>query len=416
MSVKCDPDGRWRYRATGHYNDGTSDRISGSSPKDENTKNAAKRRMAEAVAWMATQPPPPDKEGTKGKRAKPITTQLLVATAPGSEAPSESAEPPKPSVPTVTEFLEIYRETTRLQIKPASMYSKEGSFRRHIVPHLGHLRLDQVTYAAIEDFKLALSRTPLARLRKAPRMLCNKSINNILVVVNHMLEVARKRGVISVVPEIDWLKLPPPTFKFLSFDEADALIKGADGEWRTMIMLGLRTGMRRGELMALRWEDVDLINGRLTVRRNYSLKKFGTPKGGRAREIALGEDVITVLRAHRHERGELVFCDAAGKVFTTGMLKRPLVRAYKAAGLKPIGWHTLRHTFASHLAMLGVSLRAIQELLGHATIQMTERYAHLGPQVKRDAVLLLDGARRPRVSDGETAKNRQIQAEAGVSN
>jgi len=339
-----------------------------------------------------------------------------MATAPESEAPSESTEPPKPSIPTVKEFIEIYRESTRLQIKPASMYSKEGSFRRHIVPHLGHLRLDQVTYAALEDFKQALSRTPIARNRKSPRMLCNKSINNILVVVNHMMEVARKRGVITVVPEIDWLKLPPPTFRFLSFDEAARLERAADGEWRAMITVALRTGMRRGELMALRWEDVDLNAGRLTVRRNYSLKKFGTPKGGRAREIALGEDVIAVLRAQRHERGELVFCDPAGKVYTTGMLKRPLVRAYKGAGLKPIGWHTLRHTFASHLAMLGVSMRAIQELLGHATIQMTERYAHLAPQVKRDAVLLLDGKRRAFVSDGETAKNRQETPEAAVSN
>ncbi len=400
MSVKCDPDGRWRYRATGYYNDGTSCRISGTAPKNENSKGAAKREEAKHLAWMATQPPPPD----KSKRGKPGATEPIAATAPESES-LEPAEPPKPSVPTVKEFLEIYKESTRLQIKPSSMYSKEGILRRHVVPALGHLRLDQVDYAAIEDFKQILAKTPAARRIKAPRMLSFKTINNTLVVVNHMLDVARRRGLITAVPEIDWLRVPPPSFKFLSFDEADQLIKGADGEWRAMIMVALRTGMRRGELLALRWQDVDLDAGRLTVRRSYVSGKFGTPKSGKAREIALGEDVIAVLRAQRHERSELVFCDAVGAVYSRGAIARPLIRAYTAAGVKPIGWHVLRHTFASHLAMLGVSMRAIQELLGHATIQMTERYAHLAPQVKRDAVLLLDRARRPRVSDDESAKN-----------
>jgi site-specific recombinase XerD len=73
-------------------------------------------------------------------------------------------------------------------------------------------------------------------------------------------------------------------------------------------------------------------------------------------------------------------------------MARPLMRAYRAAGLRPIGWHTGRHTFASHLAMRGVPLKVIQELLGHASIVTTQRYAHLAPHVARDAVKLLDRA------------------------
>ena len=65
-------------------------------------------------------------------------------------------------------------------------------------------------------------------------------------------------------------------------------------------------------------------------------------------------------------------------------------RSCKKAGLRPVGWHVLRHSFASHLAMRGAPLKAIQELLGHATIQMTMRYAHLSPDVSREAVRLLD--------------------------
>jgi len=99
---------------------------------------------------------------------------------------------------------------------------------------------------------------------------------------------------------------------------------------------------------------------------------------------------VAALKKHRHLRGEYIFCKEDGSMFTKNESKHPLWRACKRAGLRSIGWHALRHTFASHLAMRGVPLKAIQELLGHSTIEMTMRYAHLSPTVKRDAVAQLD--------------------------
>ncbi len=109
-----------------------------------------------------------------------------------------------------------------------------------------------------------------------------------------------------------------------------------------------------------------------------------------SREIPLGDQ----LEAHRHHRGELVFCQPDGRMFTKGECRHPLWRACKRASLRRITWHVLRHTFASHLVMLGVPLRVVQELLGHATIEMTMRYAHLSPHVAREAVKLLDPEHR----------------------
>jgi hypothetical protein len=99
---------------------------------------------------------------------------------------------------------------------------------------------------------------------------------------------------------------------------------------------------------------------------------------------------VVVLERASHEE-EVAVPDADGEMFKKGACKWPLWRACKRAGLRRIGWHVLRHTFASHLAMRGVPLKAIQELLGHATIEMTMRYAHLAPAVHRDAVAQLDG-------------------------
>lgn len=89
-----------------------------------------------------------------------------------------------------------------------------------------------------------------------------------------------------------------------------------------------------------------------------------------------------------------MFCREDGPLVDPHACRYPLRRSWRKAGIAPLGWHDLRHTFASHLVMRGVPLKAVQELLGHATIEMTMRYAHLSPSVKRDAV------RAPELQDG----------------
>jgi integrase len=333
------------------------------------------------------------------ERAERLHLDRVLKTGEVSQTP-----PPPKECPKVSDFVPIYLDASRLQNKPASIDAKQSVLRHHIVPTIGHLRLDHVTYAVIEDLKLVLSRKP-AHARKeasdeARPTLKAKSINNVLTVLRRMLVIARKRGLIAAVPEIDWLKIPPEEFDFLDFDEADRLLAAVDEDWRTMVLVALRTGMRMGELIALRWQDVDLVAGRITVKQNAVKGRLGTPKSGKAREIALSNDTVSALKAHRHLRGPLVFCTMDGGMLKYTELRHPLWRACRKAGLRPVQWHACRHSFASHLVMRGVPLKAVQELLGHSTIQMTMRYAHLAPQVARDAVNLLD---RPTRLTGDKA-------------
>ena len=306
----------------------------------------------------------------------------------------------KEEVSTIEEFHKVFLATSAIINKPSSVASKEKLLRFHIVPRLGHLRLDQVTYAVIEDFKLALAQTPINTGKtyvglkldpKSKKTLSAKTINNVLTCLRRMLVVARKRGLIEFVPDIEWLKRDHVEFDFLTFDEAERLLAAAHGEWRTMILTALRTGMRHGELIGLRWEDVDLVAGRIVVRQNVVNGRIGTPKSGKPREIPLGIEVRTALKDHRHLRGPLVFCHMSGALLGTVDTRLPLWRACKKAGLRQIGYHVLRHSFASHLVMRGASLKAVQELLGHSSIQMTMRYAHLAPEVVNETVRLLDG-------------------------
>ncbi len=280
----------------------------------------------------------------------------------------------------VKDFMSTYAKNNN---KESEVHTKQVLLDLHLVPFFGEHPIDQIGSKLIEKYK--------AERRKT---LEKKTVNNHLAVLSKVLNNAVEEGDLAVSPPIKFFKAPPPEFDFLSFEEAPRLVAAADpGLWRTMITVALNTGLRQGELLALRWSDVDLVAGRLLVRRNDWKGNYDTPKGGRSREIPLNAEALRVLKAQRHLRGELVFCRDDGKRLTYQQLFKALLRIAKRANLGRIegSWHTLRHTFASHLVMRGVPLKAVQELLGHSTIQMTMRYAHLSPAVKRDAVAVLDG-------------------------
>ena len=190
---------------------------------------------------------PDNKVGAE--QAERLHLDRVLKTGEVTQTPSPPKEAPK-----VREFVEIYLDASRLQNKPSSVDAKEWTLRRHIVPAIGDLRLDHVTYAVIEDLKIELARKPARNKSEAtvPPKLSAKSINNCLTILRRMLVIARKRGLIAAVPEVDWLKVPAQEFDFLDFEEANRLLGKVDEEWSTMVLVALRTGMRMGELIALR--------------------------------------------------------------------------------------------------------------------------------------------------------------------
>jgi integrase len=300
-----------------------------------------------------------------------LRTGLMTPSRITKEVPTFSAY--------AAEFMKTYVVANN---KPSERSMKASILKHHLLPAFGEMRLDLIKMHPIEMFKASLLAKGLSR----------KRVNNILAVLGKMLRYAHEVELLDVVPRVKLLKVPPQEFDFLRFEELSRLLEAVKGdpERTALLLMGSDAGLRQGEMVALEWGDVDLVAGTLTVRRSSWRGIVGTPKSGRDRKIPLTPRLRAALRAHRHLRAELVFCHADGSPFTQSAIEAALRFACKRAGLRSIGSHVLRHTFASHLAMRGAAPKAIQELLGHGSLSMTLKYAHLAPSALREAIGLLD--------------------------
>jgi len=148
-----------------------------------------------------------------------------------------------------------------------------------------------------------------------------------------------------------------------------------------LVLVAVNTGMRRGELLQLRWSDVDLHRRMLTVRGEGA-------KTGQTRHLPLNSEAVRVLSAWKPDACEANWCVFSGSDSSTAItaIKKPWTLVLKAAKVTSFRFHDLRHTFASKLVMAGIDLNTVRELLGHKSITMTLRYAHLAPEHKAAAV------------------------------
>ena len=316
---------------------------------------------------------------------------------------------PTKEVPTLKEFaprfLDGHARANRQ--KPSGIAAKEMILRVHLQPALGHKKLDAITSEDVQGLKRDLE-------AKAP-----KTVNNIVAVLSVLLKKAVEWDVIERMPcAIKLLPVPKGSTAFHDFDDYKRLVEAArrlDARTHLIVLLGGDAGLRCGEMMALEWSDVDLVNRQVCVRRSEWNGHVTTPKGGRLRRVPLTRRLAAALRTHRHLRSARVLCQDDATPMTRQVVQTRAKRAARRAGLSNYGVHILRHSFCSHLSMRGAPARAIQELAGHQDLSMTQRYMHLSPAALDAAIRLLEqpngparrGGHSPRVGDGmETATDR----------
>jgi integrase len=293
-------------------------------------------------------------------------------------------------VPTVAEFkprfIEGHVKANRL--KPSSAEAYESVFRTHLEPEFGSMRLDAIGDERVQRFKGELVEDGMA----------NKSINNVLTALSVMLKRAVDWKVIDTMPcRIRLLKWDKGEVAFYDFAEYRRLVEAAaaiDPRIELLVLLGGDAGLRRGEAIALEWTDVDLRRRTMHVQSSSWNGQVTLPKGGRTRRLPLTERLAHALHAHRHLKAPRVLYYDDGAPPTNKEIRIWMERAQRRAVLPANGgFHILRHTFCSHLAMQGATAKAIQELAGHQDLTTTQRYMHLSPAHKDAAIRLLD--RRP---------------------
>jgi integrase len=214
------------------------------------------------------------------------------------------------------------------------------------------------------------------------------TINRHVATIKHMFTKAVEwelveEEALKKVRKIRLLEENNRRLRYLSKEECQALVRECASHLKPIVIIALNTGMRRGEILSPKWDNVDLKHGSVLLDRT---------KNGERREIPINATLRATLEAlpRRIDGGDVFVNPVTGHTY--GDIKTGFNRACKKAGVKDFHFHDLRHTFASHLVMAGVDITTVKELLGHKTLTMTLRYAHLAPSHMVKAVDIFDGA------------------------
>jgi len=280
----------------------------------------------------------------------------------------------------------MLRDLEALERKATTLDNYRAILRAHLLPRFGELVVNRVQKRDIEEFMAALAEAGLAAhtrlgIFKLLSQVFTFAVRNGWCEDNPCCSVRRPQ--VRECSEI----------RFLNQRDLDALIVSVDASGvpfgstdRAIFLTAAMTGMRQGELLALRWRDVDWEAKRIRVRRNYTRGHWSTPKSRSGeRSVPLSSKVEAELRAHLQQsrfsgEDDLVFANPlSGEVLPHGPLVRRFKKAVKAAEVREVRFHDLRHTFGTRIAAAGVPMRVLQAWMGHRDYRTTLIYADYEP-------------------------------------
>jgi integrase len=298
------------------------------------------------------------------------------------------------------EFLR-YVEHDR-SVKPSTLTDYRSIVSAHLVPAFGAMRIEDVTPEKIDA---GARRSPLrtarpCRTARRTSSSCSSTASSVVPGRSTACRSTRSRRSSAI------RSARAATSRSSSVEEVYALARAANSEQDAAIYLTAAfTGLRRGELVALRWRDVDFAASTIRVRASYAGGALTTPKSGRVRSVPMSPDVAETLaqvgqRGHATRDDDLVFLGDAGGHLDASALRRRYDRALTRAGLRPLRFHDLRHTFGTRM-IARADIRRVQEWMGHADVQTTMRYLHYAPR-HDDAALVADAFRRDGLSEARS--------------
>ena len=294
----------------------------------------------------------------------------------------------------------------RGQVRPGTLQDYLSYFKHHIHPYFGDRTLADISVEDVQGFKSA----------KLAAGLSPQTVKHFLRLLRQMLGHAVEWELLRINPakSVKNPRVPKADIDVLTPTEVQAFIEAAPMKWRPMFYTAISTGLRIGELLAMKWGNLDWQSQRYFVKETLARARgdyeggFAAPKTeGSARSVDLTRTCLRLLEAHQtlqaserleagpdYEDSDLIFATRLGRPLDhKNIVHRQFHAALAAAGLRHIRFHDLRHTCASLLINQGVSPKYIQRQLRHASIKMTfDCYGHLFPETRDEAVTALDSA------------------------
>jgi integrase len=264
-----------------------------------------------------------------------------------------------------SEFAETYMARCTALLKSVKTERDRVKFW---IREFGSRPLGQITRAELQDWQAKKRQT------------CKPAtVNRIMCRLRHMFNRAVDWELLDQSPMkgIKFLPENNARLRYLSREECDRLVESCKApHLRAIVTVALHTGMRSGEIRNLQWNDLDFDSGFIIIRDS---------KNGEPRHVPMDSTVVALFRNYPRTSGsEFVFTNATGG--RLGWLQHGFRKALVRAGLTDLHFHDLRHTFASQWMMAGGELYSLKDILGHKTIAMTQRYAHLSPAYRRSMV------------------------------
>ena len=291
-------------------------------------------------------------------------------------------------------FDEIAQDFLSYSRNNKSSYVRDVVIVKNLEGFFGGKRLTEITPILIEQYK-----GKRLKERKAPATV-NREVGCLKCMFNWAIK--NDKAVENPVKRVNLLKEDNTRTRYLSRGEIRRLLDACPECLRRIVICALLTGMRRGEILSLKWDDVNLSQGIILVKHT---------KTGRIREIPIcGLLERVFLECSKNTDGIYVFCNEQAKSYRR--IDTFFQSVVKRTNIQDFCFHDLRHTAASYMVMLGIDLATVKDILGHRKIDMTLRYAHLAPVHKREAMEIL-GSRMdtfwtPEQST-EVAENRQFE-------
>ena len=306
---------------------------------------------------------------------------------------------------TVGEWMEVwFQDYAKIKVRPSSHQTYQGYIHNHIRPNIGDIPLEKLTSLDLQKFYkklLAQGRVDRLEAKRQPKGLSAKTVRNIHQILSSALKLAQEQRLIltnpaegCALPRVEHQEMKTLTTVQLASFFREARESGVF----ELYYLELATGLRRGELLGLKWEDIDLERGDLRVRRQVSringeVVEAPLKTKNAYRTLPLAEDTVGVLKEQRKKVGNSpwVFPSPNGGPISPDSVLHMLHRVLKRAGLPKVRFHDLRHTFATLALQNGVDVKTVSGMLGHFSAGFTlDTYAHITSAAQRQAAKTME--------------------------